>query len=225
MLTTCLTALLVHFEEYCAGVCRKTGINGFWVINNAQSVLHSLYMLNSTLDGSSLDTFDVSTLYTSIPHHSLKLTIKSLIEEAFRVLYICITRRGKWFWSTECNHYNNITRTQLVDMVDYLIDNIFVCVGNKVFKQSIGIPMGTDCAPLLANLYLFYFEYKFLKNLMKNNLAKVRSFTYSFWYIDDLLTINNPCFENNVKEIYPPELVLKKTTGSNNLCSYLDVGL
>ena len=110
-------------------------------------------------------------------------------------------------------------------MVDYLIDNIFVCVGNKVFKQSIRIPMGTDCAPLLANLYLFYFEYKFMKNLMKNNLAKARSFTYSFRYIDDLLTINNPCFEDNVKEIYPPELVLKKTTESNNLCSYLDVGI
>ena len=110
-------------------------------------------------------------------------------------------------------------------MVDYLIDNIFVCVGNKVFKQSIGIPMGTDCAPLLANLYLFYFEYKFMKNLMKNNFSKARSFTYLFRYIDDLLTINNPCFENNVKEIYPPELVLKKTTESNNLCSYLDVGI
>ena len=228
LLTTCLTALLVHFEEYCAGICRNTGINCFWVINNAQSVLHSLYTLNCTLDGRSLDTFDFSTLYTSIPHHSLKLTIKSLIEEAFRVrgaLYICITRRGKWFWSTDCNHNINITRTQLVDMVDYLIDNIFVCVSNKVFKQSIGIPMGTDCAPLLANLYLFYFEYKFMKNLMKNNLAKARSFTYSFRYIDDLLTINNPSFEDNVKEIYPPELVLKKTTESKNLCSYLDVGI
>ena len=104
-------------------------------------------------------------------------------------------------------------------MVDYLIDNIFVCVGNKVFKQSIGIPMGTDCAPLLANLYLFHFEYKFMKNLMKSNLSKVRSFTYSFRYIDDLLTINNPCFQSNVKEIYP------ELTESNNLCSYLDVGI
>ena len=41
LLTTCLTALLVHFEEYCAGICRNTGINCSWVINNAQSVLHS----------------------------------------------------------------------------------------------------------------------------------------------------------------------------------------
>ena len=73
----------MHYEEYCVGVCRNIGINCFWVINNAQSVLHSLYTLYCTFDDRSLDVFDVSTLYTSIPHHSLKLTIKPLIGEAF----------------------------------------------------------------------------------------------------------------------------------------------
>ena len=55
-LLTCLMALLAHFEEYCAGICRNTGINCFGVINNTQLVLHSLYKLNCTLDGKSLDT-------------------------------------------------------------------------------------------------------------------------------------------------------------------------
>ena len=45
-------------------------------------------------------------------------------------------------------------------LIDYLVNNISVQVGNKVFRQCIGIPMGTDCSPLLANLYLFSFEYK-----------------------------------------------------------------
>ena len=39
-------------------------------------------------------------------------------------------------------------------MIEYLVDNIFVQVGNKVFRKCLGIPMGTTCAPLLANLYL-----------------------------------------------------------------------
>ena len=43
-------------------------------------------------------------------------------------------------------------------MIEYLVD-VFVHVGNKIFRQTVGIPMGTDCAPLLANLYLFYYEY------------------------------------------------------------------
>ena len=55
-------------------------------------------------------------------------------------------------------------------MVEYLIDNIYVCIGNRVFRQLIGIPIGTDCAPLLGNLYPFYFEHKSMKNLMKGNL-------------------------------------------------------
>ena len=42
---------------------------------------------------------------------------------------------------------------KLLEMLEYLIDNIYIVVGNRVFQQHIGIPMGTDCAPLLANLY------------------------------------------------------------------------
>ena len=95
-------------------------------------------------------------------------------------------------------------------MVYYLIDNIYVSVGNRVFRQCIGIPMGTDCAPLLANLYLFHFEYVYMRRLISSNMSKARAFSNTFRYIDDLLTLNNPSFENTINEIYPPELVLKK---------------
>ena len=48
------------------------------------------------------------------------------------------------------------------------MDNIYIKVGNKIFRQMIGIPIGADCAPLLANLFLFYYEYKF----MQENVVK-----------------------------------------------------
>ena len=104
----------------------------------------------------------------------------------------------------------------------WIIYNIYVSVGNKIFRQHIDIPMGTDCAPLLANLYLFKLEYKFMKNLLKTNMSKAQLF--SFRYIDDLLTLNNPSFGNVISDIYPPELVLKETTEKRGLVSYLDVG-
>ena len=110
-------------------------------------------------------------------------------------------------------------------MVDYLVDNIYVCVGDKVFHQRVGIPMGTDCTPLFANLYLFYFEYTYMKSLMKNNMSKARTFSNTFRYVDDLLTLNNPSFERAIGDIYPPELVLKKTTGCNEVVSYLDIAM
>ena len=56
-------------------------------------------------------------------------------------------------------------------------------------------------------------------------MSKPRAFSNTFWYIDDLLTLNNPSFENAINEIYPSELVLKKTTENSGMVSYLDVGI
>ena len=38
-------------------------------------------------------------------------------------------------------------------MLEFLVDNIFVVFGGKVFQQIVGIPMGTNCAPLLADFF------------------------------------------------------------------------
>ena len=58
LLTDCLTSVCI-----CG---RNTGINCFWVINNAQSVLHSMQTFNNTSTAGSFDTFDFSTLYTHV---------------------------------------------------------------------------------------------------------------------------------------------------------------
>ena len=102
---------------------------------------------------------------------------------------------------------------------------IFISIGNHVFKQVIGIPMGTDCAPLLANLFLFHFEYGYIKEkLSETDYSMALSYKYTVRYIDDLLTLfNNPSFEENIATIYPPELTLKKTTESSNRLSYLNI--
>ena len=66
--------------------------------------------------------------------------------------------------------------------------------------------MGTDCAPLLANLFLFYYKYKYMKNLIKDNLQVAMKFNGTIRYIDDLLTLNNSRFASKIPDIYPPEL-------------------
>ena len=50
-------------------------------------------------------------------------------------------------------------------MIEFLIDNIFVQFGGRDFQQTIGIPMGTNCAPLLADLFLYSYETDFLDAL------------------------------------------------------------
>ena len=39
-------------------------------------------------------------------------------------------------------------------MPHFLLDNVFIQVGGKVFQQCLGIPTGTNCAPLSAELLL-----------------------------------------------------------------------
>ena len=99
------------------------------------------------------------------------------------------------------------TEEDIINMLEFLVDNIFVVFAGKVFQQIMGIPMGTNCAPLLANIFLYSYEAEFIQPLLsagKKRLASQFNFTYR--YIDDVLSINNPDFENNLGQMYPPEL-------------------
>ena len=65
--------------------------------------------------------------------------------------------------------------------------------------------------------------YKYMKNLMKNEIWVARKLNNTMRYIDDLLTLNSNRFECAIDDIYPPELQLKKTTDCPTALSYLDV--
>ena len=54
-------------------------------------------------------------------------------------------------------------------MLEFLIDNIFAIYGGRVFQQTIGIPMGTNGAPLLADLFLYSHEADFIQEFLKKN--------------------------------------------------------
>ena len=109
-------------------------------------------------------------------------------------------------------------------MLEFLVDNIFVVFGGKVFQQIVGIPMGTNCAPLLANIFLYSYEAEFIQSLLSTGRKKIASqFTYR--YIDDVLSMNNSDFENYLGQMYPAELEIKDTTESNTSASYLDLFL
>ena len=84
--------------------------------------------------------------------------------------------------------------------------------------------MGTNCAPLLADLFLYSYEADFIKNLCKSGKKILaRSFGFTFRYIDDVLSLNNPKFGDYVSFIYPEELEIKDTTDSLTSASYLDI--
>ena len=101
-------------------------------------------------------------------------------------------------------------------MLKFLIGNIFVVFGDQVFKQSFVIFMGTNCASLLADLFLYSYEAEFIQKLLHENKKSLAvAFNSTFRYIDDVLSINNNDFHPYVDSIYPNELEIKDTTESS----------
>ena len=111
-------------------------------------------------------------------------------------------------------------------MLEFLVDNIFVVFGGKVFQQIVGIPIGTNCAPLLADIFLFSYEAEFIQSVLSARKKQLASqFNFIHRYIDDVLSINYPDFLNYLGQMYPAELEIKDKTESNTSASYLDLHL
>ena len=110
----------------------------------------------------------------------------------------------------------------------YLLDKLFIRFGSKLYRQIVGIPMGTNCAPLVADLFLFCYERDFMLSLSDNNQTDIiEAFNSTSRYLDDLLNIDNPYFEQMVGQIYPAELQLNKANSSDTdtEAPFLDLNL
>ena len=100
------------------------------------------------------------------------------------------------------------------------MDNIYIRFGNKLYRQIVGIPMETKCAPFVAYLFLFCYERDFMTALSGDE-----AFNSTSRYLDDLLNIGNPYLEGKVNKIYPPELQLNKVNTSDIEAPFLDLHL
>ncbi|KAK3085536.1 hypothetical protein FSP39_004850, partial [Pinctada imbricata] len=96
----------------------------------------------------------------------------------------------------------------------------------KVFQQIVGISIGTNCAPLLGDIFLYSYEAEFIQSLVSGGKRYLASdFNFTCRYIDDVLSINNPKFADYLSSIYPSELEVKENTETNYSASYLDIML
>ena len=86
--------------------------------------------------------------------------------------------------------------------------------------------MGTNCALLIADLFLFCYEIEFMFSISDLNQADViEAFTSTSRYLDGLLNIDNPYFEEMVSQIYPTEHQLNKAYSLKTEATHLDLDL
>ena len=132
------------------------------------------------------------------------------------VLFSLLKNIKKDLWSCQ----------KVTDALIYLLDNIYIRFGSKLYRQNVGIPMGTNCAPLVADLFVFCYERDFMKSITKEKRYDlIDAFNSTSRYLGDLLNIDNIHFEHMVHRIYPAELQLNKANASDTEAAFLDINL
>ena len=155
-LSILLTKLLTHIKQglqkYCETAYSRSGINLMWILKNSKELLE--HLKSQTFNRvTSIKSFDFSTLYTTIPHQKLKDRLTSIIRNAFifkngnrRYKYLVLGHEETYFVKEHSDSKSKYSEDDIIKMLEFLVDNIFVVFAGKVFQQTVGIPMGTNCA-------------------------------------------------------------------------------
>lgn len=230
MLTKCLN--LVEKQHRIIGNRYFTnhGTNPMWIVNNSTAVHNMLADLNRKKQVRNIRTYDFSTLYTNIPHKQLKSQLSLVIKDAFKSSgksFISVYKNDAKWTNSPKEKTLSVNCEKVIHLLYWLIDNIYVTFGDKIFRQKIGIPMGTDCAPFLANLFLYSYESKWIEEQrVLKNYSSIKAFKHCCRYIDDLLLANNDDLMIEVmKDIYPKELVLVPDDSDGLSTPFLDLQL
>ena len=155
------------------------------IIDNRDEVLSFLDESNkSNCRNKSIKSFDFENLYTNIPHDKLKDKIKSFIFRIFELKkcnFITIGSHRAYFTKERSKKLLSCNKMELMSWIEYIIDNAMVEYLGELYRQIIGVPMGTTCAPYLANIFLHVYEYDYLKHLVDSDqLELARKLQYLY---------------------------------------------
>ena len=105
-----------------------------------------------------MSTYDFSTLYTALPHNLIKEKLLDLIERTFYKkegkLYLAGNDKKAFF--TSADHYRGYqlwSCQNVCDVLSFLLDNMYIRFGTKLYRQIVRIPMNSNCASLVADLF------------------------------------------------------------------------
>ena len=228
----CLQRGLKVAKNHSNYVNRFYSRNDFYVIESNKDILDFMFENNFRYGRKSISTFDFSTLFTSIPHHQLKDNLTKFVNRIFEIkdkkYIVCNEYLKNAFFSDSTKlskSYIKFTKEEFLSCIYFLIDNSYVNFDGHVYKQVVGIPMGTSAAPHLANIYLHVYEYDyFIKLYEEGSKDKLAKMEHIFRYQDDLLSLNDDgLLESVLSEIFPEEMIINKTNISRCKCNFLDL--
>ena len=143
----------------------------------------------------SIKTFDFKTLYTKIPHNKLKEAMELFVRDVFgynKKKYIDVRNKSAKMINKRGNGLS-FSIVELINAINTVIENSHIKFNSKVYEQIIGIPVGTNCAPYLANIFLHRHEKEFISYILTVNTDIAYSLKHIFtWWPFPLRTLENP---------------------------------
>lgn len=170
-------------------------------------------------------------MYTKLPHDRIKLNVQNAIEEAHEYqrqvlrkthgisapeLYMSTQshQRGQW---THEHSEDALSLQDIIQHLHFVVDNTYLHTSNGTIRhQQIGIPMGTNASPEIANLTLYWDEASYVDQLMAKDLREAQKHAFTSRFIDDVLSWG----------VLPPppsvyDLEWKETTHPDGSCTFL----
>ena len=220
----CLKQIQESRRKYCDKLRKLTGINVYWIIDNNDFILEEIAKLNKKKQAKSVTTYDFANMYTNLDHdgiiEEISQIIKSILKNKFG-----FTIRGKK--AIICKKEDcEIDQDHLIELLKFVVKNTYFRCGDIIYKQIHGIPMGTACAPQIANLYLHSLEYKYMMKIIRTNRTLAQKLSLTGRYIDDLTNINgHEVFDKIKGQIYPSSLDLIRQNTTTKQADVLDISI
>ena len=225
-ITLGLKAVYKKVISYSNMIFKVTGINRNWIIDNNDPLLNCFTITDFARN---IQTYDFSTLYTNLDHSDIKTALSSVIKLMFKhakCKFISIYSNSFAWVNKPRDTTFSFDENSLIEAVNFLIDNCYFTMGNQVFRQVIGVPIGVDPGPYIANLTLWYYENGYLEKLYKRDYFSARMMGKTFRLIDDITSVNSDgVFSQHVGNIYPTSLTLNKENEEDSSANVLDLNV
>jgi hypothetical protein len=145
-LTKILPVVKEGQQKYCETVYSRSGINHMWILKNSEDLLDNLISRSFSQVYILHQTFDFSTVYTTLWHDKLKTRLKETIHKAFSHRnygsnFVVFGYNSTYFSNKIQKGKTCYSEEQVISMLEFLIDNIFVSFGGTLFQQVVGIPI------------------------------------------------------------------------------------
>ncbi|GBG89059.1 hypothetical protein CBR_g48771 [Chara braunii] len=170
---------------------------------------------------SSVYSADITRCFELIPtdasDHSLIAAVKFFVECAMKhrcdrsprdAIRVHVSESGRMSAAWADRHLCptdttlHFTEMQVIWVTEWCVTHSLVQLGGQVWRQVLGIPMGLACSPIWCDVYFFRYEYQAMQRMLRSGLHElVAAFRYTFRYVDDVCSLNNPsvrdCFKGS----------------------------